>query len=1100
MTNRRIFTIIFFSIFMLVIVIGNLLTLPVIMAAPGNTTRVSITASGGQGNNRSFVFGRSISGDGRYVVFGSEASNMVSGDTNGKSDIFVRDLQTAATIRVSVATGNIQANNASSNPAISTDGRFIAFESDASNLVSSDTNRKGDIFVYDRQSVITTRVSVATGGQQGNDPSGFGSADFFPAISGDGRYVTFVSHSSNLVSGDTNGRPDIFIHDRQTVITERISVATGGAQSNDWSDQSSISADGRYVAFDSGASNLVSGDTNGKSDIFVRDRQTGVTERVSIASDGEQGNNYSDFPAISADGRFVAFISAATNLVSNDTNGKIDVFVYDRQTATTERISVSAIGTQANEDSNYPDISADGRFVTFHSLASSLVGGDTNAVGDVFIRDRQMVSTDIISVAPPYWGNGVSGFASISADGRFVAFSSEANNLVSGDTNGKMDIFIRERVVNTDTIFLTINNLRDSYGSIPENELIGEGNQLTAQIQLKNTSNTPVSGRLMIVNSAGRMVSDYKDITIPVGDSFDWLTFSSDGMAQVGQARTDVMLLARFEPSGTGMSLIESSSFALTIQPRPVILVHGWGDTAESWDDYENSFLPSIGLQGFAVHKMLTGGGDNDGFGWRTNTIDTNAMVMDVYIHNILGLPSDGKIRAEEIDIVAHSMGGLISRRYISKYMKTGGVKVRQLIMIATPNLGSVTAELGTRAYSLLNSTLRKPIEGGLRYPATLELTVSSVKSFNRENTVKNGTDFYVIAGYCGIPTLQSSLDTPCNPVEPWPNDSIVSLGSAFGLSYLDGEWVEFGSLDPYRSINPLLQDTFHLNMFKSTTLNGNYTQGGALVFYQYVKPLLQGSLPASTADVTSYPDHPSVNLAATIDDLQYTSVQTGTVYPAQSVAFPMRSEGGDSVSFAVYGATSEITVSLRSPDGRIITSSTNEPGILYGHLPPEVMPLTTYVISNPLVGDWTVIVASTSQTPVTGTVVAAMSMLRSDLRLIVPALPVNPPLNQPLYITARLDQSGSPVSGATLQAYMNLPGGVSTLVTLLDDGQHGDGDPSDGVYGYTLTPQTYGVYSAVINATVTSQGISLNRSALWSTIMQAATSNQKVYIPLIRR
>lgn len=329
MTPRRMFTVILSSLLLLVIATENLLVPPIVIAAPGTTIRVSITTSGGQGNNNSFVFGRSISGDGRYVVFGSEASDLVSGDTNGKSDIFVRDLQTAATIRVSVATGSIQANNASSDPAISIDGRFIAFESDASNLVSSDTNRKGDIFVYDRQTAIPTRVSVATGGRQGNDPSGFGFADLFPAISGDGRYVTFVSNSSNLVSGDTNGRSDVFIHDRQTATTERISVATGGAQSNDWSDQSSISADGRYVAFDSGASNLVSGDTNGTSGIFVRDRQTGVTERVSIASDGGQGNDYSDFPAISADGRFVAFISAATNLVSNDTNGKIDVFVYD---------------------------------------------------------------------------------------------------------------------------------------------------------------------------------------------------------------------------------------------------------------------------------------------------------------------------------------------------------------------------------------------------------------------------------------------------------------------------------------------------------------------------------------------------------------------------------------------------------------------------------------------------------------------------------------------------------------------------------------------------------------------------------------------------
>ena len=186
------------------------------------------------------------------------------------------------------------------------------------------------------------RVSVADDGTQGNDVSSVLS------ISADGRYVAFTSNASNLVPGDTNGFGDIFVYDRQTDTIERVSVASDGTQGNDRSVAPSISADGRYVAFVSYASNLVPGDTNGASDIFVYDRQTDTIERVSLAADGTEGDRASDSPSISADGRYVAFVSYASNLVSGDTNGETDVFVYDRQTDTIERVSVASDGTQAN--------------------------------------------------------------------------------------------------------------------------------------------------------------------------------------------------------------------------------------------------------------------------------------------------------------------------------------------------------------------------------------------------------------------------------------------------------------------------------------------------------------------------------------------------------------------------------------------------------------------------------------------------------------------------------------------------------------------------------------------------------------------------------
>jgi Tol biopolymer transport system component len=436
-------------------------------AMPGNTIRVSVASDGTQSNHDSY--NPSISADGRFVAFESEATNLVSGDTNNFRDIFVHDRQTGQTTRVSVASDGTQSNQHSYNPSISADGRYVAFESEATNLVSGDTNNHQDIFVHDRQTGQTTRVSVASDGTQANDYS------YNPSISADGRYVAFISYASNLVGGDTEpptqpsttslpnnpaskvtgGVSQVFVHDRQTGATTLVSVAIDGSEGNDHSEEVSISADGRYVAFASSATNLVSGDTNKHPDIFVRDLQTNQTTRVSVASDGTQANNFSFNPSISADGRYVAFTSWANNLVSGDTNGGRDIFVHDRQTGATTRVSVATGGGQAAADSQRPSISADGRYVAFESDASNLVSGDTNNHPDIFVHDRQTGVTMQVSVA----SDGTQTYAfssdpSISADGRYVAFGSEADNLVSGDTNGRFDIFVRE--MNKTVVFLPL--------------------------------------------------------------------------------------------------------------------------------------------------------------------------------------------------------------------------------------------------------------------------------------------------------------------------------------------------------------------------------------------------------------------------------------------------------------------------------------------------------------------------------------------------------------------------------------------------------------------------------------------------------------------
>jgi hypothetical protein len=412
---------------------------PTPVPGSGVTTIVSVASDGTQGDDGSG--NPSISANGRFIAFTSTSTNLVYGDTNGYPDIFVRDLQTGQTARISVATDGTQGNERSNWPAISADGRFVSFRSEATNLVYNDTNGKADVFVHDRLTGQTTRVSVASDGTQGNGWSGTSS------ISADGRFVAFHSAASNLAPGDTNGYEDIFVHDRQTGETTRVSVASNGSQTNNHSSSPSISADGWYVTFYSAASNLVSGDTNGKWDIFVHDRQTGETTRVSVASNGSQANNPSYGPSISADGRFVSFISGASNLVSWDTNGTWDIFVHDRLTGQTTRVSVASDGTQGNEESSYSSISDDGRFVAFRSAASNLVAGDTNGKADMFVHDRQTGETTRVSVASDgTQGNGHTGNgSSISSTGQFVAFVSGSTNLVPEDTNGMYDVFVRDR-------------------------------------------------------------------------------------------------------------------------------------------------------------------------------------------------------------------------------------------------------------------------------------------------------------------------------------------------------------------------------------------------------------------------------------------------------------------------------------------------------------------------------------------------------------------------------------------------------------------------------------------------------------------------------
>ena len=403
----------------------------------GTTTRVSINSQGEPATNQNFWIGNRqalISANGRYVVFYSDADNLAPSALNVNDSLFIHDRQMGETNRISEI-----ANFMEEKASISAEGGYIAIPS-FSPLISTDNNAQKDIFVYDRLAKLTTLVSVDNVGNQTNENS------FSPAISADARYVAFSSLASNLVVNDTNEVSDIFIHDRQTGETKRVSIDSSGNQANLDSVTPAINADGHYIAFVSEASNLIIGDTNNRKDIFIHDHWAGTTTRVSLDSNGQQGNEDAHSPSISADGRYVVFASEASNLVPDDTNNTSDIFVHDVQTKEITRVSVDSCGFQGNDASVSGSISGNGRYVVFTSEATNLVVTDTNDRSDIFVHDRQTKETIRVSVDNNgLQGNGYSDSGSISADGGYIAYISYADNLVAEDINDRPDIFVFER-------------------------------------------------------------------------------------------------------------------------------------------------------------------------------------------------------------------------------------------------------------------------------------------------------------------------------------------------------------------------------------------------------------------------------------------------------------------------------------------------------------------------------------------------------------------------------------------------------------------------------------------------------------------------------
>jgi len=422
-----------------------LVTAPFASASPGSTARISVAGSGTEANGMSgSSVPSAISGDGRYVAFVSYATNLVSG-VGTAPHAYLRDTVLGTTEEVDVDSAGHPSNGGGvAGLSITPDGRYVAFGSNGSNLVSADTNNGPDVFVRDRQTGTTEQVSLDNSGQEA-PTAAFNQT----AISADGRYVVFQAEQGfSLLPNDTNEFGDVYLRDRQAATTELVSVDSGGHQADASSGLSSsgnaISADGRYVLFMSHAfsSSLAAGGAPNRSDAYVRDRQAGTTDRVSVDSLGTEGNSDTGWAAINASGRYVAFTSSASNLVPGDTNGNNDVFIRDRQTGQT-----TSAGTTGNGPALDVSIDGAGRYVAFDSFATNLTSTDANGFAyDVFVFDRQLNTTALVSTnsAGVQDSFGTSFLPAISADGHFVAFSSEARELVPNDTNEAFDVFVKE--------------------------------------------------------------------------------------------------------------------------------------------------------------------------------------------------------------------------------------------------------------------------------------------------------------------------------------------------------------------------------------------------------------------------------------------------------------------------------------------------------------------------------------------------------------------------------------------------------------------------------------------------------------------------------
>ncbi|PHS14845.1 MAG: hypothetical protein COA78_05540 [Blastopirellula sp.] len=459
------------------------------------THLISKNSFGEQANKVSYA--PSISDDGRFIVFTSSATNLSPFATRGRLNVFLHDFILGTTQLVSKSfDGLTEGNSVSIDSTISADGSLIVFDSYASNLVPGDTENSDDIFLYNVAQDSISRISIELAENE-NEVYKYNFS-----ISDNNQYLFFQSNSSLLVGNDTNASTDLFRYQISNGNIIRVSLGTGGVEAIGNSVNTSVSADGNSLVFESRAGNLTSKEFVGAG-VFYRDIISDTTKLISVNNNGDPSDRGASLPSINADGTLVTFMSSAGNLTENTNNFGLGVFLHDLSNSTTSLISMNSNGDYPNQRSDFATISSDGSTVVFVSNASNLVEGDENGSSDLFAFDRPTSSTSLLSKSYqsnsgpselPTTGDGDSINAVTSEDGRFIAYSSYASNLLSLDTNGKADVFLYDNLLGT-TELISVNNLGEiSNGDSLEPSISANGRFIAYRSDATNLNDLPSTG------------------------------------------------------------------------------------------------------------------------------------------------------------------------------------------------------------------------------------------------------------------------------------------------------------------------------------------------------------------------------------------------------------------------------------------------------------------------------------------------------------------------------------------------------------------------------------------------------------------------------
>ncbi len=632
-----------------------------------------------------------------------------------------------------------------------------------------------------------------------------------------------------------------------------------------------------------------------------------------------------------------------------------------------------------------------------------------------------------------------------------------------------------------------------------------DGNILTISMQLSPTGSEPIQGTLTVLDENKMPLGQPLPISHPATSEsiIVNLTLDSLGLARdrtTGELKGQRSISVRFQPSSG--SLIETPAVTFRIVPRPAVLVHGYKDDETSWITYRDTFLKEINVDGYIVDILDTGGRNMplkasapaslSDFTCRDtpfvelnefySLIAQNAARLKLCIDKV-----KRHVGAERVDIVAHSMGGLISRYYIDRLMSSSIPDVHQLIMLGTPNAGSYGSNLLAAVLLTKGTFFELTYAERIQLRAAIDLLPYTMAGFNMVIHERRGVPFALIAGNYAC-TLGLAFNPPnfkdfppLNPIEPLPNDIIVAVASAFAIP------LDFKTVIP----SPIVPDCIGRHEWMRS--NKEVWHGGP-EFFANVSRLLR-SLPPVASQAPTQPQESDPSAAyETLTASQSTAVMTGTLRLGERLEYPVTTEAGASnVSFVVAGSPDTVTVNLRDPNGRVFTPTTNDPSVQYTRV--DLMGFTSYTVSTPSSGTWTVVVEPNAQTPSGGVVVAVVSSFSSNLRLTLPAPTTVPSILHPLAITAQIHNDTTAVLGANVNAWLWTPEGQIAVVTLRDDGQSGDGAPNDGLYGYQFIPMKTGTYSAAIRVTGTSGSVIFERSAIWAVEVTSLT-----YLPLIKR